>query len=93
MTEQYKVDEIIEEENGLVEEENIKKEYRFSWRRMLGWVAILLSLTSPLIAIGISLICINTADEDEKNEVSIICYVALGVAAFFFILDLISRVL
>ena len=91
MNEQYEENEFIEEEFEIVEENKEVKEYHFSWRKMLGWFSIILALTSPLISIGISLVCINTAPEDEKKEVSIICYVGFGIALFFILFDLVTR--
>lgn len=73
------------EENVLVEEENKVDEKRFSWRKMLCWAALLFSLTSPLIAAGLATISISSATEDEKTEVSILAYIAIGISVFFVI--------
>ncbi len=65
------------EENGLVEE---KKEFKPSWQKALSWFSIFLSLMIPIASIGLSIVCISQASEDEKNEVSIICGIALVIA-------------
>ena len=72
-------------ENGLVESE--KNDYVFSWRRLCIWIALILSLTLPVAAIGLGMICISSATEDEKKEVSIVSYIAIAVAIFFLIHD------
>lgn len=92
MNEQYEENGLVEEEYDFVEEDIIENhEYRFSWRKMLGWLAILIAFTSPFISVGISMICINTAAPHEKKEVSIVCYIACGIGAFFLLYDWLTR--
>ena len=92
MNEQYEENGLVEEENDFIEEDVIEDtEYRFSWRKMIGWLSILIAFTSPFISVGISMICINTAAPYEKKEVSIICYIASGIAAFLLLYDWLTR--
>lgn len=70
-------------ENGLVESE--KKEYVFSWRRLCIWIALVLSTALPIPAIGLGMICISSATEEEKKEVSIVSYIAIAVAVFLLV--------
>ena len=99
MNEQFEENGLVEEEIEYTEEEveyieedeTIDNSYHFSWRKMFAWVSILMALSSPLIAIGVSLICMNTASPKEKKEVSILCYIACGISAFLLIFDFITR--
>lgn len=70
-------------ENGLVVEENNNKEFRFSWRKLCSWIALVLSVIIPAAGIGLGLISLSSATEEEKKEVTLICYIAMGVGAFF----------
>ena len=78
-------------ENGLVESENEKKRYVFSWRKLCCWFALLAAVTSPVIGIGLGLICISCATEDEKAEVSVISYIAIAIGLFFVVYDVVMN--
>ena len=73
------------EENGLVEEDiqTPIEENKFepSWPKAFAWVALAMSVIVPVIAVGIGIMCISSAQEKEKNEVSIVCGIAIGIAA------------
>ena len=77
-------------ENGLVEGE--KKDYVFSWRRLCIWIALILSLGLPFVAIGLGMICISSATEEEKKEVSIVSYIAIAVAVFLLVNDYVLQI-
>ena len=73
------------EENGLVEEEIQmpveEKKFEPSWPKAFCWVALAMSVIVPIIAVGVGIMCISSAQEKEKNEVSIISGIAIGIAA------------
>ena len=75
------------QKNGPIESENT--EYVFSWRRLCIWIALILSITTPVAAIGLGIMCISSATEEEKKEVSIVSYIAIAVAVFFLANDII----
>lgn len=71
------------EENGLVEEKNEVievKEFKPSWQKALSWLSLALSLIVPVAGIGLAIMCISSANLDEKDEVSIICGISLAIA-------------
>ena len=74
-------------ENGAVIEENevieVMEETGFkpTWRRAFCWIAFALSCAYPVIAIGISVMCLSTVDEKEKEDVKVVSYIACGIAA------------
>ena len=78
-------------ENGLVEGENEKKRYVFSWRKLCCWFALLASITSPVIGIGLGIISVSCATEDEKAEVSVISYIAIAIGLFFVVYDVVMN--
>ena len=78
-------------ENGLVESENEKKRYVFSWRKLCCWIALLASVTSPVVGIGLGIICLSAATEDEKTEVSVVSYIAIAMGVFFVVYDFVMQ--
>ena len=68
-------------ENGLPEEQNDKKTFKASWAKTLSWVAIIFSLTAPVVGIGLAIVCISSCDLEEKEEVTIISGISLVIAA------------
>lgn len=77
-------------ENGVVED---KSAYKFSWRKLCSWLSLALVLTSPLIGIGLSIMCLTNATEDERDEVSILSYIVFMVGIMLFVIDLIPVML
>lgn len=63
-------------ENGVVEDKN---EFRFSWRKLCSWIGLFLVASVPLVGIGLSIMCLSNAKEDEKEEVMMICFITLMV--------------
>ena len=55
-------------ENGLVESENKNKDYVFSWRKLCAWLALFFSVSLPIAAIGLGIMCLSSATEDEKKK-------------------------
>lgn len=80
-------------ENGSTKEEIENKDYVFSWRKLCAWLSLVLSVALPLAAIGLSLITLSNATEEEKDEVSVLCYISMGVGAFFVINDFVLQLL
>ena len=79
-------------ENGLTSEENENKDYVFSWRKFCSWLTLVLSVTIPVAAIGLSLMVLSSTTEDEKLEASIICYTAMAIGAFFLLNDFVLQI-
>lgn len=75
-------------ENGLPKE---KDDYVFSWRKLCSWISLLLSVMLYVAAIGLAIMCISSATEDDEKEVKIISYIAIGVAAYFLISEYILQ--
>ena len=80
-------------ENGVTKEENENKDYVFSWRKLCAWASLVLSVVLPVAAIGLSLITLSNVTEEEKDEVSVLCYISMGVGAFFAINDFVLQLL
>lgn len=70
------------EENGVTEE---KKPFKVSWRKICSWLSLVLSILAPLAAIGLSIVCIAQAEEDEKTEVKLITMVSIVVGTILFL--------
>ena len=65
-------------ENGVVENKN---EFKFSWRKLCSWIGLAFVLSIPLVGIGLSIMCLSNAQEDEREEVMYICLISLMVGA------------
>ena len=77
-------------ENGVIEDKN---EYKFSWRKLCSWIALAFVTTSPLVGIGLAIMCISNSLEDEKEEVCFINYIVLMVGALLLINDMVVTIL
>ena len=77
-------------ENGVVEDNSA---YKFSWRKLCSWLSLALVLSSPLIGIGLSIMCLSNASEDEREEVSFISYIVLMVGIMALAMDYIPTLL
>ena len=77
-------------ENGVVEDKNA---FKFSWRKLCSWISLVLVLSSPLIGIGLSIMCISNASEDEREEVSVLSYIVFMVGIMLLATDLIPVLL
>ena len=73
------------EENGLVEEKDDKKPYAPTWRKGCSWLAFAISCVVPVVAIGFAIMCLSGEDEEERKEIEILSYIAIGVAAVLLI--------
>lgn len=78
-------------ENGLVESENKNKDYVFSWRKLCAWLALFFSVSLPIAAIGLGIMCLSSVTEDEKKEVSVLSYISIGVAVFLTLYDFVLK--
>ena len=68
------------EENDLVEPEIEENKKEISWRKAFSWVALAFCCIIPIVSIGLGVMCISSATDEEKDEVSLICYIALAIA-------------
>ena len=71
-------------ENGVAEDNGA---YKFSWRKLCSWLSLVLVLSSPLIGIGLAIMCIVNASEDEREEVSMLCYIIFMVGIMILAID------
>lgn len=78
-------------ENSTAEKKNENKCFKSSWPKALSWVALVMSMVVPLVALGLSIMCISNAKEDEKKEVTIICLIAIVVVAVLTINDVLIQ--
>ena len=79
-------------ENGSTESENEIEEYEFSWRKLCCWITLLMSVMVPVAAIGLGIICIAKAEDEEKNEVCIVSAIGIVIAAFSVIFDFVLQI-
>lgn len=79
-------------ENGVTTEQTDIKEFKSSWPKAFSWVAFVLSVVIPVASIGLSIMCLSGVGDDERDEVSLICYIAIGVSACFLLNDLILNI-
>ena len=77
----------MNKENGSTNEEKI------SWRKILCWVALMLSTMVPVASIGAAIASLSLEDDDKKDESRVICYIAIGVSSFILITGFISDML
>ena len=81
----------MNEKNGTTKEETENKDYVFSWRKFCGWMSLVFSVALPAAGVGLSLITLSSATEDEKKEVSILCYISMAIGAFFLINEFVLK--
>ena len=79
--------------NDKIKENGSTIEEKISWRKILSWVALMLSTMVPVASIGAAMISLSLEIDDEKDESPIICYIALGVSSFILITGFISDIL
>ena len=77
----------MNKENGSTNEEKI------SWRKILCWVALMLSTMVPVASIGAAIASLSLEDDDKKDESRVICYISIGVSSFILITGFISDML
>ena len=63
-------------ENGVIEDKN---EFKFSWRKLCSWLGLFLVVSVPLAGVGLSIMCLSNAKEEEKEEVMMICFITLMI--------------
>lgn len=84
MNQEFKENEIIDveyEENGVDMPQNTNNRFEISWQKTFSWVALALSCIIPLVALGLGIMCISSATENEKDEITVVSYIAIGIAA------------
>ena len=72
-------------ENGVIEDKN---EFLFSWRKLCSWISFALSCLIPLAALGLAIMSVSNASEDEKEEVTLICVLSMFVSIIIMVNDL-----
>ena len=77
-------------ENGSVNETNEVNESKFSWNKIFCWVALIMSVSIPVAAIGLSIVNLASITEDEDKEGCVICYISLAIAAYFVLSNMIT---
>ena len=77
-------------ENGSTEVKNETNKFKPSWPKAMSWVCLILAVLSPVAAIGLSIVCFSSVQEDEKNEVYTVCGIALVIAVTLFASGLLS---
>ena len=92
MNEEIKQDEIIEVE--VKPEEVVQEEVvvvaKFSFAKILMWVSVPLAVIIPFISLGASITALILATPEDKDEIYIVCPIAIAVAAFLTIMSVIG---
>ena len=79
--------------NDEIKENGSTNEGKISWCKILCWVALMLSTMIPVASIGAAITSLSLEVEGQKDEVSIINYIAIGVSSFILITGFISDML
>ena len=77
------------EENGLIEPRNTNKEFKASWQKVLSWATLIIAVTMPLVSLGLSIMCIASANEEDKKEVTIINAVSILIVVTMVVNDVV----
>ena len=62
---------------------------RFSFTKVLIWVALVLSVMIPFISLGASITALILAGPEDKEEVYTVSIISIAIAAFFTIINFI----
>ena len=79
--------------NDEIKESGPTNEEKISWRKILCWVALMLSTLVPIASIGAAIASLSLETDEKKDEAPIICYIALGVSCFILLTGFISDIL
>lgn len=79
--------------NDEIKENGSTSEGKISWRKILCWVALMLSTMIPVASIGAAITSLSLEIEGQKDEAPIVCYIAIGVSSFILITGFISDML
>ena len=79
--------------NDEIKENGSTSEGKISWRKILCWVALMLSTMVPIASIGAAITSLSLETDDKKDEAPIVCYIALGVSCFILIMGFISDII
>lgn len=75
-------------------EENKQEEFvvvaKFSFAKILMWVSVPLAVIIPFVSLGASITALILATPEEKDEINIVCPIAIAVASFFTIMNFIG---
>lgn len=76
-------------ENGSTEVQNEVNINSFSWNKLLCWVALIMSITTPVASLGLSIITLSSVDNEQINETKVISYISIAISVFFILNDLV----
>ena len=79
--------------NNEIKENGSTSEEKISWRKILCWVALMLSTMIPVASIGAAITSLSLENDEKKDEAPIVCYIAIGVSSFILITGFISDIL
>lgn len=81
------------QENGVVEETIDSKEQVSSWSKVCCWLSLILSLTVPLVSIGLSIMSLSSPAIEEDKECRNLCYISIAISVYFVLSDAIVGLL
>ena len=73
--------------NGLTKEKNKK----FSYSKLFSWIALFLSVSSPVIGIGFAILSFSFLTEVDTKETHVINYIAVALGLVLVLSDFITR--
>ena len=82
-------DVVVIEENGFTETKNTT----FHWAKLWAWSSILLSVAIPMVGVGVGILALSMATEENYDEVYTASIVGMGIGGFFVILDVLLNAL
>ena len=89
MNEEIKQEEKLEEVQQ-EEQQEVVVVSKFSFAKVLMWVSLPLAVMIPFISLGASITALILATPEDKKEINIVCPIAIAVAAFLTIMNVIG---